>query len=174
MGMDLGSDTVIRLLKHFLEAWGIWYFDEKIDLSDMGYLFRNDQAFFSGRFEWKQPEFPETSLTRERRYQLDFTYETDSKGNKETPPISLTLTNGFKSSSQATLKTFYRLSGRDTLITRKYEQAPFVNMPTGYGYEFEYMGPSREFFQYMFHFNRKKGEEYMPGFWGGLPCMISF
>ena len=148
--------------KTFSGGMGIWYFDKKIDLSDMGYLFRNDQAFFSGRFEWKQPEFPEASLTRERRYQLDFTYETDSKGNKETPPISLTLTNGFKSSSQATLKTFYRLSGRDTLITRKYEQAPFVNMPTGYGFEFEYMGPSREFFQYMFHYNRKKGEEYMP------------
>ncbi len=68
----------------------------------MGYLWRNDQAFFSGRFEWKQPEFPKGSLSRERRYQIDFAYETDTKGTKETHPISLTLTNGFKNSSQAT------------------------------------------------------------------------
>ncbi len=149
--------------KTFSGGLGIWYFDKEIDLSDMGYLFRNDQAFFSGRFEWKQPEFSDTSFTRERRYQLDFTYETDSKGNKETPPISLTLTNGFQNSSQAILKTFFRASGRDTMITRKYEFAPFVNMPKGYGYEFQYMGPSREFYQYMFNFNRRKGQEYMPG-----------
>ena len=149
--------------KTFSGGLGVWYFDEEIDLSDMGYLYRNDQAFFSGRFEWKQPEFPDTSFTRERRYQLDFTYETDSQGNKETPPISLTLTNGFKNSSQAILKTFYRASGRDTMITRKNEFAPFVNIPKGYGYEFQYMGPSREFYQYMFNINRRKGQEYMPG-----------
>jgi hypothetical protein len=117
---------------------------------------------FSGRYEWKQPDFPEDSLTRERSYQLDFTYETDKDGNKETPPVSLTFKNGFRNSSQATLKTFFRASGRDSVITRRYEKAPFVNMPKGYGYEFEYMGPSREFYQYMFHYNRRKGEEYTP------------
>tara|TARA_Y100000590_G_scaffold122407_1_gene140088 strand:- start:11121 stop:13436 length:2316 start_codon:yes stop_codon:yes gene_type:complete len=148
--------------KTFSGGIGLWYFDDKIDLSDMGYLWRNDQAFFSGRFEWKKYEFLKTSITRERRYQLDFTYETDSNGNKETPPVSLTLTNGFKNSSQATLKTFYRLSGRDTLITRKYEEAPFVKMPAGYGFEFEYMGPSRDFYQYMINYQRRKGEEYLP------------
>ncbi|HIG63079.1 MAG TPA: hypothetical protein EYQ16_00950, partial [Marine Group III euryarchaeote] len=77
--------------KTFSGGMGIWYFDEKIDLSDMGYLWRNDYAMFTGRYEWKQTEFPESSLTRERKYQLDFAYETDRKGTKETPPISLTL-----------------------------------------------------------------------------------
>lgn len=148
--------------KNFSGGLGIWYFDEKIDLSDIGYLWRNDYAMFSGRYEWKQPDFPEDSLTRERSYQLDFTYETDKDGNKETPPVSLTFKNGFRNSSQATLKTFFRASGRDSVITRRYEKAPFVNMPKGYGYEFEYMGPSREFYQYMFHYNRRKGEEYTP------------
>ena len=148
--------------KTFSGGMGLWYFDEKIDLSDMGYLWRNDYAMFSGRFEWKQPEFPESSINRERRYQIDFAYETDRKGTKETPPISLTLTNGFKNSSQATVKTFYRASGRDTVITRRYEQSPYINMPKGYGYEFEYMGPSRDYYQYMFNYKRRKGEEYTP------------
>ena len=148
--------------KSFSGGMGIWYFDEKVDLSDMGYLWRNDYAMLSGRFEWKQAEFPKSSLSRERRYQIDFAYETDRKGTKETPPISLTLTNGFKNSSQATLKTFYRASGRDSVITRRYEQSPYINMPKGYGYEFEYMGPSRDYYQYMFNYKRRKGEEYTP------------
>ena len=148
--------------KTFSGGMGVWYFDEKIDLSDMGYLWRNDYAMLSGRFEWKQPEFPESSLSRERKYQLDFAYETDRKGTKETPPIAFTLTNGFKNSSQATLKTFYRASGRDSVITRRYEQSPYINMPKGYGYEFEYMGPSKDYYQYMFNYARRKGEEYTP------------
>ena len=35
-------------------------------------------------------------------------------------------------------------------------------MPKGYGYEFEYMGPSRDYYQYMFNYKRRKGEEYTP------------
>ena len=45
-----GLDMATPQAKPFLVEWVIWYFDEKIDLSDMGYLWRNDYAMFSGRY----------------------------------------------------------------------------------------------------------------------------
>ena len=58
------------------------------------------------------------------------------------------------------MKTFFRTSGRDNQITRKYKESPYINMPKGYGYEINYMNMAGKRYKYMAGFMRRKGEEY--------------
>ena len=147
--------------KSFSTGAGIYYFDDTIDLSDMGYLWKNDYLMVTGRTQFKNADLPSSSFSRERNYTLDYALMTDTDWNKEPSSLSMTLDNGFKNFTDLKLKTFYRTSGRDNQITRKYKDSPYINMPKGYGYEINYMNMSGKKYKYMAGFMRRKGEEYM-------------
>ena len=147
--------------KSFSTGAGIYYFDDTIDLSDMGYLWKNDYLMVTGRTQFKNADLPSSSFSRERNYTLDYALMTDTDWNKEPSSLSMTLDNGFKNFTDLKLKTFYRTSGRDNQITRKYKDSPYINMPKGYGYEVNYMNMSGKKYKYMAGFMRRKGEEYM-------------
>ena len=108
--------------KNFSTGAGIYYFDDTIDLSDMGYLYRNDFLMAAGRTQIKNTDLPSDSFTRERSYLFDYSYMTDTDWNKEPTNVSMTLVNGFKNFTDLQLKTFFRSSGRDNQITRKYKE----------------------------------------------------
>ena len=146
--------------KSFSTGAGIYYFDDTIDLSDMGYLYRNDFLMLAGRTQFKNTDLPSDSLSRERNYVLNYVFMTDTDGNKEPTDFSVTLENGFKNFTDLQLKVFFRSSGRDNLITRKYEASPYINMPKGYGYEIQYMNMSGKKYKFMMNLMRRKGEEY--------------
>ncbi|MFL2697688.1 MAG: DUF5916 domain-containing protein [Gammaproteobacteria bacterium] len=146
--------------KSFSGGMGIYYFDEKLDLSDMGYLYRNDLFMFAGRYQWKNSDLPKESSSRDRNYSLTYSLNKDSDWNSEPISVSLTLENGFKNFTDLELKLFFRSSGRDNQITRGFEGASYIDMPKGYGYELQYMNMSGKRFKYMFHLMRRKGEEY--------------
>ena len=48
--------------KNFSTGAGIYYFDDKIDLSDMGYLWKNDYLMLTGRTQFKNTDLPSSSL----------------------------------------------------------------------------------------------------------------
>ena len=146
--------------KSFSTGAGIYYFDDTIDLSDMGYLYRNDFLMLAGRTQFKNTDLPSESLSRERNYVLNYSYTTDTDWNKEPTNFSVTLENGFKNFTDLQLKTFFRSSGRDNQITRKYAASPYIEMPKGYGYELQYMNMSGKKYKFMMSLMRRKGEEY--------------
>ena len=58
--------------KNFSNGLGLYYFDDSIDLSDMGYLWKNDYLMLTGRTQFKNTDLPSSSLSRERNYTLDY------------------------------------------------------------------------------------------------------
>ena len=82
--------------KSFSTGAGIYYFDDTIDLSDMGYLWKNDYLMITGRTQFKNTDLPSSSLSRERNYTFDYALMTDTDWNKEPSSFSMTLDNGFK------------------------------------------------------------------------------
>ena len=79
---SLPSDGPIVRSSTISTGAGNYYFDDTIDLSDMGYLYRNDFLMLAGRTQFKNTDLPSDSLSRERNYVLNYVFMTDTDGNK--------------------------------------------------------------------------------------------
>tara|TARA_X000000368_G_scaffold124602_1_gene97736 strand:+ start:262 stop:2553 length:2292 start_codon:yes stop_codon:yes gene_type:complete len=139
---------------------GVFYVDEDLDLKDMGYLWRNNLLMISGRASIKQTDFSQDSIARARKYEIAYSLKSTSDFEKEPSGFSFSAENSFTNTSEIKAEVFYRTTGRDNLITRKSALSPFINMPKGYGVEFEYRGPSDDFLQYGFEVDRRQGSRY--------------
>ena len=157
-GFDFGLGYDPDKTRRF--GFGLYYFDENLDVNDMGYLARNDWLMFGGRYQIRQTDFSADSLLRSRQYEFGWSLKSDSSFNKEPSAIRFSIDNSFKNSSEFKFGTFYRLKGRDNKITRNSSLAPFINMPKGYGFEMDFNGPRENFLRYSVDAKRQKGDSY--------------
>lgn len=157
-GFDFGLGYDPDKTRRF--GFGLYYFDENLDVNDMGYLARNDWLMFGGRYQIRQTDFSADSLLRSRQYEFGWSLKSDSSFNKEPSAIRFSIDNSFKNSSEFKFGTFYRLKGRDNRITRNSALAPFINMPKGYGFEMDFNGPRENFLRYSVDAKRQKGDSY--------------
>ena len=157
-GFDFGLGYDPDKTRRF--GFGLYYFDENLDVNDMGYLTRNDWLMFGGRYQIRQTDFSADSLLRSRQYEFGWSLKSDSSFNKEPSAIRFSIDNSFKNSSEFKFGTFYRLKGRDNRITRNSSLAPFINMPKGYGFEMDFNGPRENFLRYSVDAKRQKGDSY--------------
>jgi hypothetical protein len=157
-GFDFGLGYDPDKTRRF--GFGLYYFDENLDVNDMGYLARNDWLMFGGRYQIRQTDFSADSLLRSRQYEFGWSLKSDSSFNKEPSAIRFSIDNSFKNSSEFKFGTFYRLKGRDNRITRNSSLAPFINMPKGYGFEMDFNGPRENFLRYSVDAKRQKGDSY--------------
>ena len=159
-GFDFGMGYDPDKTKHF--GFGLYYFDENLDVNDMGYLVRNDWLMFGGRYQIKKTDFSSNSLFRDRQYEFGWSLKSDSSFDKEPSSIRFSVDNQLKNSSQFKFGTFYRSDGRENRITRNSPLAPFINMPEGYGIEMDLNGPRDNFLRYSLDVKREKGDGYSP------------
>ena len=145
-GFDFGLGYDPDKTRRF--GFGLYYFDEIVDVNDMGYLARNDWLMFGGRYQIRQTDFSADSLLRSRQYEFGWSLKSDSSFNKEPSAIRFSIDNSFKNSSEFKFGTFYRVTGRDNRITRNSPLAPFIKMPKGYGIEMDFNGPRENFLRY--------------------------
>ena len=157
-GFDFGLGYDPDKTRRF--GFGLYYFDENLDVNDMGYLARNDWLMFGGRYQIRQTDFSADSLLRSRQYEFGWSLKSDSSFNKEPSAIRFSIDNSFKNSSEFKFGTFYRVTGRDNRITRNSALAPFINMPKGYGFEMDFNGPRENFLRYSVDAKRQKGDSY--------------
>jgi len=157
-GFDFGLGYDPDKTRRF--GFGLYYFDENLDVNDMGYLNRNDWLMFGGRYQIRQTDFSADSLLRSRQYEFGWSLKSDSSFNKEPSAIRFSIDNSFKNSSEFKFGTFYRVTGRDNRITRNSALAPFINMPKGYGFEMDFNGPRENFLRYSVDAKRQKGDSY--------------
>ena len=157
-GFDFGLGYDPDKTRRF--GFGLYYFDENLDVNDMGYLARNDWLMFGGRYQIRQTDFSADSLLRSRQYEFGWSLKSDSSFNKEPSAIRFSIDNSFKNSSEFKFGTFYRVTGRDNRITRNSSLAPFINMPKGYGFEMDFNGPRENFLRYSVDAKRQKGDSY--------------
>lgn len=157
-GFDFGLGYDPDKTRRF--GFGLYYFDENLDVNDMGYLARNDWLMFGGRYQIRKTNFGSDSLLRSRQYEFGWSLKSDSSFNKEPSAIRFSIDNSFKNSSEFKFGTFYRVTGRDNRITRNSLLAPFINMPKGYGIEIDFNGPRENFLRYSIDAKRQKGDSY--------------
>ena len=139
---------------------GIYYLDKDLDINDMGYLMRNDWIMIGGRTQLQKTDFNKTSKTLMRTYQHSYGCRALSNGDKEGCFTGFEIKNQFKNTSQIETEVFFRTNGRDNLITRGSELAPYIKLPQNYGIEFKYVGRKNKFWQWDLFAQRSKGSEY--------------
>jgi hypothetical protein len=139
---------------------GIYYLDKDLDINDMGYLMRNDWIMIGGRTQLQKTDFNKTSKTLMRTYHHSYGCRALSNGDKEGCFTGFEIKNQFKNTSQIETEVFFRTNGRDNLITRGSELAPYIKLPQNYGIEFKYVGRKNKFWQWDLFAQRSKGSEY--------------
>jgi len=138
---------------------GIYYLDKNLDINDMGYLMRNDWIMIGGRTQLQKTDFNKTSKTLMRTYQHSYGCRALSNGDKEGCFSGFEIKNQFKNTSQIETEVFFRTNGRDNLITRGSELAPYIKLPQNYGIDFKYIGQKNKFWQWTLFAQRSKGSE---------------
>ena len=129
--------------KNFYSGIGIKYYDERLDLNDMGYLILNDRFMLNGRTQFKRTTFQEGSVLRSRLFEIGYGSKFNVDSERESSNFALKLENNFVNLSEIKAEVFYRSTGRNTRITRGSKFAPFIKMPKGMGGNIDFPGPRR-------------------------------
>ena len=148
--------------KNFYSGIGIKYYDDRLDLNDMGYLILNDRFMLNGRTQFKRTTFQEGSVLRSRLFEIGYGSKFNVDSERESSNFALKLENNFVNLSEIKAEVFYRSTGRNTRITRGSKFAPFIKMPKGMGGYIDFTGPRRPTYVYGLRFERGRGSEHSP------------
>ena len=106
----------------------VLYFDKNFQLNDFGYLKRADWIHVGLGGGFKQINFAEQSAINQIDMSVDFNYDSDTKGNSN--PIRIDQKNEitFKDTSKLKFDFGIKSSGKNTTITRKNPDFPFIKI----------------------------------------------
>ena len=153
--------------KDFSSGIGVNYYDDRLDLNDMGYLILNDRFMFNGRTQYKRTTFNEGSILRSRLFEIGYGSKFNVDSQRESSNFALKLENNYVNLSELKAEVFYRSTGRNTRITRGSQFSPFIKMPKGVGGYIDLTGPRRPTYIYGLRFERGRGSEHSPELgWG--------
>ena len=153
--------------KDFSSGIGVNYYDDRLDLNDMGYLILNDRFMFNGRTQFKRTSFSEGSILRSRLFEIGYGSKFNVDSQRESSNFALKLENNYVNLSELKAEVFYRSTGRNTRITRGSKFSPFIKMPKGIGGYIDLTGPRRPTYIYGLRFERGRGSEHSPELgWG--------
>ena len=141
--------------------FGVFFFDEGTDISDMGYLVTDNWLFAGSQNGLKFSDYDESSVFLSNAFELGFSYEANADLNKASVSTFLSYSGSFKKGSNVEFTNFYRTASKDYWITRGDVTAPYIKKPENYGTMLQFMGPSQNFFNYMLQVNREKGTQWM-------------
>tara|TARA_Y100000766_G_scaffold72263_1_gene60743 strand:+ start:3198 stop:5504 length:2307 start_codon:yes stop_codon:yes gene_type:complete len=155
---------------------GIFYFDEDLDITDMGYQMENNWLFAGSQNGLKFTDYDENSPFQSNQVELGIGYESNGDLDKSADFTYLTLKTYFKNTTYVEFTNFYRTSSKDFWITRKDPTAPYIVKPENYGTNIQYSGPSRNFFNYFIELKREKGSQWRSalGFANSYATKLSF
>ena len=141
--------------------FGVFFFDEGTDISDMGYQVTDNWLFAGSQNGLKFSDYDESSVFLSNDFQLGFSYEGNADLNKASLSTFLSYNGSFKNTTNVEFTNFYRTASKDYWITRGDVTAPYIKKPENYGTMLQFMGPSRNFFNYVLQVNREKGTQWM-------------
>ena len=147
----------------FSSGIGINFYDDELDLNDMGYLILNDRLMFNGRTQFKKTRFDEGSVLRSRLFEVGYGSKFNADTVRESSNFALKVETNFTDLSEFKTEIFYRSTGKNTRITRGSTLAPYIDMPKGMGGYAEFTGPRKPKYVYSLRFERGKGSEHSPG-----------
>jgi hypothetical protein len=98
---------------------GIFYFDENLDITDMGYQMENNWLFVGSQNGLKFTDYDDTSIFQSNQVEVGVGYEANGDLDKSANFTYLTYKSYFKNTSFVEFTNFYRTSAKDYWITRK-------------------------------------------------------
>ena len=136
------------------------YFDDSLLLNDFGYLKKNDWFHIGIGSDITLIDFKKLKRVKELELGIDFNYDSDTSGNSN--PISIgqknefTLLNASKFQFTWDLKT----SGKDTTITRKNINFPYVKNKGSFSFNLDYESPSFGIWEYDWRVGYEDADKY--------------
>ena len=137
----------------------VLYFDKNFQLNDFGYLKRADWIHV-GLAGFKQINFAEQSAINQIDMSVDFNYDSDTKGNSN--PIRIDQRNEitFKDTSKLKFDFGIKTSGKNTTITRKNPDFPFIKINRKKNITLDFEAVNYNFWTYDWRISFEKGNKY--------------
>ena len=138
----------------------ILYFDENFQLNDFGYLRRADWIHVGLGGGLKQINFSKESPVDQIDMNVDFNYDSDTKGNSN--PIRIDQKNEitFKDTSKLKFDFGIKTSGKNTTITRKNPDFPFIKINSKKNITLDFEAVNYNFWTYDWRISFEKGDKY--------------
>ena len=136
------------------------YFDDSLLLNDFGYLKKNDWFHIGIGSDITLIDFKKLKRVKELELGIDFNYDSDTSGNSNPVTIGqkneFTLLNASKFQFTWDLKT----SGKDTTITRKNINFPYVKNKGSFSFNLDYESPSFGIWEYDWRVGYEDADKY--------------
>ena len=138
----------------------ILYFDENFQLNDFGYLRRADWIHVGLGGGLKQINFSKESPVDQIDMNVDFNYDADTNGNSN--PIRIDQKNEitFKDTSKLKFDFGIKTSGKNTTITRKNPDFPFIKIKKKKNITLDFEAVNYKFWTYDWRISFEKGDKY--------------
>jgi len=136
------------------------YFDKNFQLNDFGYLKKADWIHFGLGGGVKKINFIEESPINQIDMGFDFNYDSDTNGNSN--PIRIDQKNEitFKDTSKLKFEFGIKTSGKNTTITRKNPDFPFVRIKKKKNITLDFEAVNYKFWTYDWRISFEKGDKY--------------
>lgn len=137
----------------------VLYFDKNFQLNDFGYLRRADWIHVGLGGGYKKIDFAIYSPINQIDMNIDFNYDSDTDGNSN--PIRIEQKNEitFKNTSKVKFDLGIKTSGKNTTITRKNSDFPFIKINRKKNITLDFEAINYKFWTYDWRISFEKGEK---------------
>ena len=156
--------------------FSMFYFDDQVDINDMGYQMVNNWSYIGNQNGFKFTEFGPDSFLLSSELGVAFGIETNGDFDMAGRSVQLDYKSNFKNTSALMIENFYRTAGKDFWITRDNLTAPYIKKPANYGTQIQFLGPSSNRFSYGLTLAREKGSAWFSalGFSTTYTAVVNF
>jgi len=163
-GFGLRSQFVYKPTQLSRRSGSILYFEDSFNLNDFGYLKKNDWFHIGFGSDFTKVDFIESSRIKERKIGVDFNYDSDTSGNSN--PIQIRQEYNFKYKDTSSFQASWDLktSGKNTTITRKNVEFPYVKKNGSFSFNLDYESPSYGTWEYDWRIGYETSNKYKT--WG--------
>ena len=158
----LGSRTMAmyRPNKEWRYGSEIYYFSDDLNISDMGYLWRNNLLAYGATVGYTKTDFEDQSLTKSRSYNFDYWDQNNSDHENLEQFYSFNFNQSFKSTSNISIQSNLSSIGKDDEITQGSQNFPFLRTGNGGNVDFNYRSPQYGPWQYSFGYGVERKNYY--------------
>ena len=159
-GFGLRSQFVYKPTQLSRRSGSILYFGDSFRLNDFGYLKKNDWFHVGLGSDITKVDFNESSSVKERKIGTDFNYDSDTSGNSNPTQLRQEYNFQYKDTSSFQASWDLKTSGKNTTITRKNVDFPFVKRNGSFSFNLDYESPSYGSWEYDWRVGYETADKY--------------
>jgi len=159
-GFGFRSQFIYKPTSLSRRSGSILFFEDSFQLNDFGYLKRNDWFHVGIGSDLTKINYNNSSRIKERKIGTDFNYDSDTSGNSNPIQIRQEYNFLYKNTSSFQASWDLKSSGKDTTITRKNVDFPYVKNKASFSYNLDYESPSYGTWEYDWRIGYETADKY--------------